>query len=295
MTSAYPWPDGKRAALCVTFDMDAEAAVLAVDPAFAQRPSVMSHQQYGPVTGIPRLLEMLGGLGLRASFFIPGSSAERHPGAVAAITEGGHEIGHHGYLHRPPGLIDPTTERSEIERGLEALERLVGVRPTVFRAPWWETSTATFDLLIEYGFTCDSSLFDRDVPYRLAFGSSEIVEVPVSWALDDWEKYAFLPDPPTGSGVIESPARVGEMWWEEIQAYAEVGGCCVLTMHPFLSGRPSRVRALRGLLEMASEMSDLWIATVGEVATHCAGADVPVHTLSLPSVGSGPAEPVPGP
>ena len=26
----------------------------------------------------------------------------------------------------------------------------------------------------------------------------------MSWALDDWEKYAFLPDPPTGSGVIES-------------------------------------------------------------------------------------------
>jgi peptidoglycan/xylan/chitin deacetylase (PgdA/CDA1 family) len=294
VTSAYPWPDGKRAALCVTFDMDAEAAVLAVDPAFSRRPSVMSHQQYGPVTGIPRLLEMLGGLGLRASFFIPGFSAERHPGAVAAIAEGDHEICHHGYLHRPPGLIDAATERSELERGLEALERLAGVRPTIFRAPWWETSTATFDLLLEYGFTCDSSLFDRDVPYRLGIGSSEIVEVPVSWALDDWEKYAFLPDPPTGSGVIESPARVHEMWWEEIEAYVEVGGCCVLTMHPFLSGRPSRVRALRGLLEKASTLPDLWITTVGEVATHCAGADVPVHPLSLPSVGSGPAEPVPG-
>jgi peptidoglycan/xylan/chitin deacetylase (PgdA/CDA1 family) len=294
VTSAYPWPDGKRAALCVTFDMDAEAAVLAVDPTFSRRPSVMSHQQYGPVTGIPRLLEMLEGLGLRASFFIPGFSAERHPGAVAAIAEGGHEICHHGYLHRPPGLIDAVTERSELERGLEALERLAGVRTTVFRAPWWETSTATFDLLLEYGFTCDSSMFDRDVPYRLGIGSSEIVEVPVSWALDDWEKYAFLPDPPTGSGVIESPARVQETWWEEIEAYVEVGGCCVLTMHPFLSGRPSRVRALRGLLEKASTIPDLWITTVGEVAAHCAGADTPVHPLSLPAVGSGPAEPVPG-
>ena len=27
----FPWPEGKRAALAVTFDMDAEAAVLAVD------------------------------------------------------------------------------------------------------------------------------------------------------------------------------------------------------------------------------------------------------------------------
>jgi peptidoglycan-N-acetylglucosamine deacetylase len=291
---SYPWPDGKRAALCVTFDMDAEAAVLAVDESFSRRPSIMSHQQYGPVTGVPRLLEMLRDLEIRASFFIPGFSAERHPGAVAAIVEGGHEIGHHGYLHRPPGLIDATTERSELELGLAALERLAEVRPTLFRAPWWETSAATFDLLLEYGFTCDSSLFDRDVPYRLGVGSSELVEVPVSWALDDWEKYAFLPDPSTGSGVIESPARVHEIWWEEIQAYHEVGGCCVLTMHPFLSGRPARVRALRGLLEKAATIADLWITTVGEVAAHCAGAEVPVHPLSLPTIGAGSAEPVPG-
>jgi peptidoglycan/xylan/chitin deacetylase (PgdA/CDA1 family) len=290
---AYPWPDGKRAALCVTFDMDAEAAVLAVDEKFSRRPSIMSHQQYGPVTGVPHLLAMLADLELRASFFIPGFSAERHPGTVAAIAEAGHEIGHHGYLHRPPGLIDAATERSELELGLAALERIAGMRATIFRAPWWETSTATFDLLLEYGFTCDSSLFDRDVPYRLGIGSSELVEVPVSWALDDWEKYAFLPDPPTGSGVIESPARVHEMWWEEIQAYAEVGGCCVLTMHPFLSGRPSRVRALRGLLEKATTVSDLWIATVGEVAAHCAESEVPVHPLTLPTFGPGPAEPVP--
>ncbi|HCO03109.1 MAG TPA: polysaccharide deacetylase [Actinobacteria bacterium] len=290
----YPWPDGKRAALCVTFDMDAEAAVLAVDEKFSRRPSIMSHQQYGPVTGVPRLLELLEDLELSASFFIPGFSAERPPATVAAIAEAGHEICHHGYLHRPPGLIDAATERSELELGLAALERLAGVRATVFRAPWWETSTATFDLLIEYGFTCDSSLFDRDVPYRLGIGSSEIVEVPVSWALDDWEKYAFLPDPPTGSGVIESPARVHEMWWEEIESYLEVGGCCVLTMHPFLSGRPSRVRALRGLLERAATVSDLWIATVGEVAAHCAGAEGPVHPLALPTVDSGPAQPVRG-
>ena len=292
--TAFSWPDDKRAALCITFDMDAEAAVLAVDEKYSLRPSVMSHQQYGPVTGVPRLLDVLRDLGVRASFFIPGFSAERHPRAVAAIVESGHEVCHHGYLHRPPGLIDGDTERSELERGLEALERTAGTRATIFRAPWWETSKLTFDLLIEYGFTCDSSLFDRDVPYRLGVGSSELIEVPVSWALDDWEKYAFLPDPPTGSGLIEPASRVLETWWEEISAYLEVGGCCVLTMHPFLSGRPSRARALRSLIERAAGVSDLWIATIGEVAAHCATVGLPAHPLSLPNIGAGPAEPVPG-
>jgi peptidoglycan/xylan/chitin deacetylase (PgdA/CDA1 family) len=290
----FPWPEGKRAALAVTFDMDAEAAVLAVDEKYARRPSIMTHQQYGPVTAVPRLLKLMEALEIRTSFFIPGFSAERHPWTVKAIVAAGHEICHHGYLHRPPGLIDAVTERSELERGLEALERTAGMRPTVFRAPWWETSDVTLDLLGEYGFTCDSSLFDRDEPYRLAVGSTELIEVPISWALDDWEKYAFLPDPPTGSGVIEPPSRVLETWWEEIEAYLEVGGCCVLTMHPFLSGRPARAIALRRLLERAKAVPELWIATVGEIAAHTMATDVPARTLSLPTIGEGPAEPVPG-
>jgi peptidoglycan-N-acetylglucosamine deacetylase len=293
VTPAFPWPEGKRAALCVSFDMDAEAAVLAVDEAYASRPSIMSHQQYGPVTGVPRLLGVLRDVGVRASFFVPGFSAERHPGTVAAIVEAGHEVCHHGYLHRPPGLIDAATERSELELGIKALERTAGVRPTIFRAPWWETSTATFGLLLEYGFTCDSSLFDRDVPYRLGVDGGELIEVPVSWALDDWEKYAFLPDPPTGSGVIEPPSRVLETWWEEIQAYLEVGGCCVLTMHPFLSGRPSRALALRRLLERAADLPDLWIATVGEVAARCVAGETAARPLSLPTT-TGAVDPVPG-
>lgn len=292
--TSFPWPAGRRAALAVTFDMDAEAAVLAVDETLARRPSIMSHQQYGPVTAVPRLLAILGDLEVRASFFIPGFTADRHPETVKAVVAAGHEVGHHGYLHRPPGLIEAAAERAELERGLDALDRVAGVRATVFRAPWWETSDTTFDLLAEYGFTCDSSLFDRDTPYRLAVGSSEIVEVPVSWALDDWEKYAFLPDPPTGSGVIEPPARVLETWWEEIEAYLEIGGCCVLTMHPFLSGRPSRARALRTLLERAKAIPELWIAPVGDIAAHCASVDLPARTLSLPNVGDGPPEPMPG-
>ena len=233
-------------------------------------------------------------LEIRTSFFIPGFSAERHPWTVKAIVAAGHEICHHGYLHRPPGLIDAATERAELERGLEALERTADVRPTVFRAPWWETSDVTLDLLAEYGFTCDSSLFDRDEPYRLSVGSSELVEVPISWALDDWEKYAFLPDPPTGSGVIEPPSRVLETWWEEIEAYLEVGGCCVLTMHPFLSGRPARAIACVACWNVRRRCRSCGSRRSARSPPTPWRSDVPARTLSLPTIGEGPAEPVPG-
>jgi hypothetical protein len=53
------WPDGFTAAACLTFDMDAEAAVLTADISSVYRMSPMSHQAYGPLVGIPRILDLL--------------------------------------------------------------------------------------------------------------------------------------------------------------------------------------------------------------------------------------------
>ncbi len=261
----YPWPEGRRAAVAVTFDLDAESVMLAADPDVARRPSLMSHQRYGPATGVPRLLRILAERGVMATFFVPGHSAERFPEVVAQILDAGHEVAHHGYLHER--LIGSTEaeERRYLELGLKALDTAAGVRPAGYRAPWWEITERTLALLAEYGFAYDSSLFDRDVPYRVETPAGPLVEVPVSWALDDWEKYAFWPEV-TGSGVIERPGAVLENWLEEVQAYEAEGGCCVLTMHPFLSGRPARARALASLLDRILERSGIWVATLAEVA-----------------------------
>lgn len=265
----FPWPGGFRAAVALTFDMDAESVMLAADPALAERTSLMSHQRYGPVTGVPRLLWILAERGVKATFFIPGYSAERHPDAVTQVLEAGHEIGHHGYLHEQLTGSSEADERRYLELGLKALDTVAGVRPAGYRAPWWETTERTLDLLAQYGFGYDSSLFERDVPYRIETPSGPLVEVPVSWALDDWEKYAFWPGV-TGSGLIERPSAVLENWWEEVQAYEAEGSCCVLTMHPFLSGRPARARALGALLDRILERPGLWVATLGEIARRLA-------------------------
>jgi len=270
VSAPFPWPQGRRAAVAVTFDLDAESVMLAIDPAYAERPSLMSHQRYGPVTGVPRLLEVLAERGVRATFFVPGASAERHPSAVEAIVAAGHEIGHHGYEHESLLGRSREEELDILRRGLDALERIGGVRPRGYRAPWWELGTHTLELLAELGFAYDSSLFERDVPYRIPTAHGELIEVPVSWTFDDWERYAFWPEI-TGSGAIARPSEVLEAWWEEIEALAEVGGCAVLTMHPFLSGRPARARALGFLLDRLRERGDLWIATCGEIAEHAAG------------------------
>lgn len=272
-SGATLWPAGFRAAVALTFDVDAESVMLASDPSLAQRTSLMSHQRYGPQTGLPRILRLLAERGVRATFFVPGYTAERHPGPIQAIRDAGHEIGHHGYLHEPLTGTDEATEREYLERGLDALDRIAGVRPVGYRAPWWETTDRTLGLLVEYGFRFDSSLFDADLPYVRQLPGGPITEIPVSWALDDWEKYAFWPEV-TGTGTIERPSLVAENWWEEVLAYTEEGACCVLTMHPFLSGRPARARALSWLIDKISQHGEIWLAPMGEIADRAVAANI---------------------
>ena len=121
-----------------TFDVDAESAVLNVDAAHADRMSVMSHQAYGPLVGVPRLLAMLARHEVRSTFFVPGYTAVRYPDVVRAIVDGGHEVAHHGYLHEVLTGKTREQEAAILDRGSEALAKLTGEAPVGFRAPMWE-------------------------------------------------------------------------------------------------------------------------------------------------------------
>ena len=264
------WPGDHTAAAAFTFDVDAESAVLWGSPQTAQRMGVMSHQAYGPLVGVPRLLALLERHGVRSTFFVPGYTAHRYPGVVRDIVAAGHEIAHHGYLHEQPSAMDAAQEVEALDRGLAALEEVAGVRPVGYRAPMWDLSWRTPALLAERGFLYDSTLMDADVPYELAVtpgSTTSVVEIPIQWALDDWEQFCYLPDV-SGSGLIESPVKAREMWQAEYDALVHERACWVLTNHPFLIGRPSRATQLELLVEHVVADPASWVATLGEIATH---------------------------
>ena len=278
------WPNGHRAALSLTFDVDAESAILAVDPVYARRLSTMSHQRYGPRVGVPRILRMLERTGVRATFFVPGLTADLHPEMVEAVLAAGHELGHHGYSHVPYHRMSDDEQRRDIERAFASLERASGgVRPDGFRAPWWELTNSTPGILSEFGFAWDSSLMDDDRPYLLDTGTSVLAELPVHWMLDDWEQYAYLPEPNIGA-VIESPAKVLDLWGSELEAITGEGGLMVHTSHPFLSGRPSRVATLERIIERARVLGGIWIASAGEIAAHVKGTIAPEDARAVTPV-----------
>jgi polysaccharide deacetylase family protein (PEP-CTERM system associated) len=109
-----------------------------------------------------RLLDLLARHDARATFFALGWLGERKPELLRRIDAAGHEIASHTYWHRRLTELSPEDFREDLRRSKRVLEDAVG-RPVLgFRAPTFSLVPGgewAFDVLIEEGFTYDSSLF----------------------------------------------------------------------------------------------------------------------------------------
>jgi polysaccharide deacetylase family protein (PEP-CTERM system associated) len=109
-----------------------------------------------------RLLELLERHSVRCTCFVVGWLAEREPGMVRAIAEGGHEIASHGWEHELVGRLGPDGFRASIRRCKQVLEDITGRRVSGFRAPSFSIVPGlewAFDTLLEEGYRYDASLF----------------------------------------------------------------------------------------------------------------------------------------
>lgn len=262
------WRAGAAVVATLTFDVDAETPVLAQSGRYAGHLSTMSHQAYGPEVGVPRILDLLDQLEVPATFFLPGWVAEQRPHLAASIVDRGHEVAHHSYSHRSATDLTPQEQRDDFERGLEVFAgQDIEIRG--HRAALWQTTTTTMELLAEHGLSYDSSMMGDDRPYVLRLGDKSTVELPVHWSLDDWEQYAFLPEPSVGT-VIEAPSKVLDLWGSELDAMRDHGCLFNLCLHPFLTGRPSRLAVVRRLVERAREHGDVSFERCRDVAARVA-------------------------
>src|ERR1700733_4927510 len=140
MQQLSPWPDGAQCAVMLTFDFDAETLWISRDLANWKRPGTLSQGTYGAKVGVPMILVLLREYGLKATYFVPGWTAEKYASRVESVLRDGHEVGHHGYLHEWIDPDFPEREREALEKGLAALKTSVGVTPSGYRSPAGETS-----------------------------------------------------------------------------------------------------------------------------------------------------------
>lgn len=259
------WPNNNQCALALTFDFDAESLWLANNPRHHELPAVLSLGKYGAKVGVPKILELLRDEEIQSTFFVPGWVAEQYPAHVEMILSGGHEVAHHGYTHVAPDPADPDLVESEIMRGIEALERITGMRPRGYRAPDGVSCEQSLRLLTEQGLIYSSTFKDDFVPYRhqLADGSPGPIEIPEQPTLDDW---AY------GASSLSSPRplftkeHVLSIWSDEFRELYGWGGVVTMVMHPQVTGRPIRLATLREFIAFARGFDRVWYATCEEIA-----------------------------
>ena len=263
----FPWPDGKRCAVFPAFDVDAETAWLQYDPKNTDRLVTLSFGGYEERVGVPKILDYLHAVEIKATFFIPGWVVDVHPAMCESIVRAGHEVGHHGYSHKRPDPADFAIDSEEIDRALESYRRVLGVVPVGYRAPSGENYDELLGHLRKRGILYSSSFRDDIRPYRhrLRDGTAGPVELPVNMSFDDWLyglSQRFSPRP------MFPKEHVLSIWNDELDQTREWGGLVSMVLHPQVSGRPMRLGIVRDFLARARGLGDVWIATGREIADH---------------------------
>ena len=260
----YPWPDGKQCAVVLSFDFDAESGFLFREPEKAKRSLAgLEERRFGARVGVDRILRMLDRQKLPASFFIPGWTVENHLAESKRIRDAGCEIGAHGNVHEAVDFLDAGEEEAVMRAQLRILKQELGVRPAGYRSPSWDVNVRTPGILKAHGFLYDSSLMGNDVPYDVATEHGPLTEVPVQWILDDAPLFRHVYG---ASNAIADPARVFDLWSREFSGMHPENGCFVLTCHPFISGRASRIALIEELVAHVRKFPGVWFTTCEEVA-----------------------------
>lgn len=84
----------------------------------------------------PRFLDVLEGLGVRATFFVLGENAARHPALAHELVRRGHEIAVHGWSHDRPWWPSPVRDTREVLRAVRVVGEVTGTVPRWYRPPY---------------------------------------------------------------------------------------------------------------------------------------------------------------
>lgn len=268
--------------VCLTFDFDAVSLWVSRG---MRTPAPVSRGEFGAVA-VPRILELLASRGIRTTWFVPGHTVETYPGVCREVIEAGHEVALHGYAHENVALLTKDEEREVFEKSYGLLGELAGREPRGFRAPAWDLSPNSVGIMEDLGLEYDSSLMGHDYsPYPCRVGDelpadgparfgtrSRVVEVPVSWALDDYPHFEFVRTAEAVMPGLNPPEELFGRWTEELRYMLRdfENGVVTFTCHPQVIGRGHRMLALERWLDELAAL-DIRCCRVDEVAAEFSG------------------------
>lgn len=208
-------------------------------------PAVADRTKWGEYSSLVErytdwIVETVGKANVKATFYMLGWVAERHPEIARKIAAAGHEVGCHSYLHRRVDQLTLEEFRDDTARAKDILEQQTGQRVLGYRAPSFSVTPGAewaFDVLHELGFAYDASLFPaprghggypcvQEVhDFKLAPSGRPMRELPMSIM-----RYGPLKIPFSGGGYM----RVLPEWMirRGFEKFTAAGTPVVVYLHP---------------------------------------------------------------
>lgn len=287
---ALSWPDGKRIAVMITFDYDAE--YMRISRAARKGTTIgftdFSRGQYGPHEGLARCLDMLDDMGVKSTFFVPGIVAEKYRDTVEEIHRRGHELACHGYLHEIDRKMTREEELAILEKSESILESITGKKPVGHRAPDSILHEFTPELLAERGYLYSSSMKDCDWAYLWEKDGQTLplVELPNDITMDDFTYYYFTFSDPAVRAMYTNREVIGN-WKQEFDGLALEGNkIFILKLHPQMIGRASRIGAL-GQFIGYMQSQGAWITTCEQAARYVMAWHKAQHNMAASAAANG--------
>lgn len=191
---------------------------------------------------VDRLLELLDAHRVRATFFVLGWVAAHRPGVVRKIARAGHEVGCHSFAHRLIYSQSRAEFAQDVRRAKRTIEDAGGLPVKGYRAPSFSVIEETLwalDVLVEQGFTYDSSIFPihhdrygipaapRTPNLRRTPGGAAIWELPPATV-----RYLGATLPVAGGGYLRH-LPPGLMRWGIRRINRVDGAPAVVYLHPW--------------------------------------------------------------
>ncbi|KAJ3763512.1 carbohydrate esterase family 4 protein [Lentinula raphanica] len=271
-------------------------------------PSDISRGMFAGEVGVPRLLKLFQKYNIMTTFFIPGHSLETFPEQMAAVRDAGHEIGLHGYSHENPVSMTPEQQRDVLDYTYKILTDFNHGKPPIGSvAPWWEQSQESVNLLLEKGIQYDHSgmahdcqayyMRDEDTWTKINFQGEAatwmkplrkgketgLVQIPVSWYLDDLPPMMFMKSSPNSHGWVN--VRDVEQLWKDMFTYLykeETEFIFPITIHPDVSGRPHVLLMLERFIEWINTHENVHWVTTAQMAEEFRAKVKPVEGAKMP-------------
>ncbi|MDC1171533.1 polysaccharide deacetylase family protein [Alphaproteobacteria bacterium] len=268
----YEWPNGTKLAVYVAMNIEAfsygegKGAAIA-PPEQAMSHSIYSWRDYGNRVGFWRLMDMFDNLGIPVQHQINTAIYDECPDIPERIRSRNDEFLGHGYTNsQEQGGLSETDEKLFIDQCTSTIKHYEGKAPTGWMSPWLSNSETTMDLLQEagYGYVMDWTMDDQ--PIWMKTRNGRILSMPYPVEANDnrgivWYRY-------TSSEFTDMLIDNFDEMLEQTQNDGHPL-VCPISLHPFVVGRPYRIRQLRRALEHILKYKDrIWLTRPGDIYQH---------------------------